>query len=275
MPKAFVEQKRRKICLVVRRVHPPWRVAAGADDDDADKDETYEECVLRIMDPATRETKRAVRKRLKERLRDKVSFGRGSNKGGADGLTSPGGNGVEVVVVDGDDEDDGSVSAVPAEFLDGDCTTHREEGVDEAWRAKYKLPIKTINLKKWHKNRVTLETTKPVSRVRDLIFDTADEAYDFCEALKREKARETERAQRRLHVNLGGMSMRNGGEKITFLIEIVSAWNIPAGDITSSDPYVKCSIDGVQVHQTKYISKTYVSLRLSPDFSAFVYLRQV
>lgn len=40
------------------------------------------------------------------------------------------------------------------------------------------------------------------------------------------------------------------------LIEIVSAWNIPIADLTSSDPYVKARIGPRNVHETKPITKT-------------------
>lgn len=279
IPKAFVKQKRRKICLEVRKVYPPGGQTScgagitdkGRDGDGGDGGDalTYEECVFRVLDPANRATKRSVKRRLKDRLKGRIHF-----SGGGETSASFSGNadngGVEVVL-DEDDDDSASVAVgVPAEFLDNglnygaECV---ETGVQESWQAKYRFPIKAIKLVGSHPNRncVTLEITSTKNKLhqtRSLIFDTADEAYDFYDALKREQGKEGERARQRLNVNLDGTQISKG-EKLTFLIEIVSGWDLPTGDKVSSDPYVKCSLDGVPIHETKYISKTYVFIRTS------------
>lgn len=46
------------------------------------------------------------------------------------------------------------------------------------------------------------------------------------------------------------------GEGLELLVEIVSCWDLLAGDFKSSDPYVKVKLGGTYVHETKYISET-------------------
>jgi len=188
---------------------------------------------------------------------------------------------------DGDDDDDDAEADslfIPEEYLDDDDDAEEAVVDDEAdghengkfessaslstsfWRAKYKFPIKALKLVGMpHKNRVTVEYSTPIgaTKRRDLLFESPSEAADFYHLFEHERSKEPARAEKKLRVVLGGGLGDNsdsndggGNEKITFLVEIVSGWGLPAGDRTTSDPYVKCSLDGVPVHQTKFIPKT-------------------
>ncbi len=51
-------------------------------------------------------------------------------------------------------------------------------------------------------------------------------------------------------------SSKSASGKIQLLIEIVSALNVPVGDLFSSDPYVIVRMGDKEVHRTDYIPRT-------------------
>jgi hypothetical protein len=146
-----------------------------------------------------------------------------------------------------------TVNIFPEEFVDpGTFMTPHLHG----WKPKYRFPIDLITIKGQHKTGVTVcVQVRQIKQTRELIFDSRQEANDFVEEIEKQKSLEGERTEAKLKASLGKVVLKPQ-EEITFLIEIVSGWHIPAGDLTSSDPYVICSIKGKEVHRTKYIAKT-------------------
>ncbi len=45
-------------------------------------------------------------------------------------------------------------------------------------------------------------------------------------------------------------------ENIKILVDIVAAYDLPVGDLRSSDPYVLVRMGSREIHRTKYLSKT-------------------
>lgn len=156
-----------------------------------------------------------------------------------------------------DHNDDSSVTTtaevdLPDEFKDTGAIIPQLVG----WKPKYRFPVSMVLVKGQHKTGVTVSIEiGRVKQTRELIFDTRQDANDFVEIIEKQKSLEGERTEAKLKASLGDVVLKPL-EELTFLVEIVSGWHIPAGDITSSDPYVKCSIRGREVHRTKFIPKT-------------------
>jgi hypothetical protein len=197
------------------------------------KDEPYyEECIMRVLEPATSELKKAAIRRFKDRMR--------GSPGHHDDPTES-----------HNDDDDDTATVVPNEFLD----THASP-MDAGWKAKYRFPLSALQVKGLHNNtgvyiQISLDKSK---QVRELVFDTREDAIEFQDLIAQEQAKEQDRAQAKLDTTLVGEPIIEGDAK--FLIEIVSGWNLPVGDLYSSDPFVVCMFKNKEIHRTKHISKT-------------------
>ena len=124
------------------------------------------------------------------------------------------------------------------------------------WNAKYRLPLESVTVKRVHKKTVdTIVQDRDIKHYRDLIFKTEQDAKDFAAEIEIQKQAGEQRAAAKLKASLGEVKI-DKKEELTLLIEIVSAWDLPAADFTSSDPYVVCFMSGREVHRTKYIPKT-------------------
>lgn len=156
-----------------------------------------------------------------------------------------------------DDDDDDVSTVVPREFMDFvDAGPTFTDNTGTRWTARYRIPLKAISIKGTRKKGIWVEISLKASKqVRELIFDTQEEAEKFEHTLRDELGNEEARNQARMQATLGE-TMINAEEIITFLLEVVSAWDIPIGDIISSDPYVLVTFNGAEVHKTKHISKT-------------------
>lgn len=126
----------------------------------------------------------------------------------------------------------------------------------DGWKPKYRIPCQSITVEYQQKTSVyLLIQVDKVKQERELIFDTLDDAQKFCESLAIEHQKEAVRSKDRLNSALGGLKLAPF-EKLTLLIEIVSGWDLPIGDLLSSDPYVVCLLGSKEVHRTKYIKST-------------------
>jgi hypothetical protein len=213
---------------------------------------TFEECIARVLDPANKEELQAAKKRGKERYRAHDSTNASVTVGTSSIAAS---NVVHASVVDDDDVSVAS-SVMPANFLDADSAHFALPAYDKGWKAKYRFPISALLVKGTHKTAVLVHLNLgKVTQLRELIFDNHEEADDFRSVIEQELNLEEQRRQAKLNATLGGLKLKSN-ETVTFLIEIVSAWDILAGDFFTSDPYVVCLFGGKELHRTKYISKT-------------------
>ena len=197
-----------------------------------------EEAIVRVLDPESKQERRAFNRRARQ-LRRQVG------RAAADDSAA---------------EDSSSVAStvVPPEFS---VQNYASPDFDKGWVAKYSIPFRAIAVKGTRKTGVWIQVTMGEKKeLREVIFDTMEDSERFQAVLQEEAAKEKERAQAKVAAALKGKDGKmvevTAGEPITFLIEVVSAWDIPAGDFTSSDPFVVCKLDGKEVHRTKYISKT-------------------
>lgn len=126
----------------------------------------------------------------------------------------------------------------------------------DGWFAKYKLPLKAITFKGTHKKCVTfLFEYRTIKQTRKIYFDSEGDALDCVNFIKMQQAEEDKRLRQKYSTNSSGIKI-NPLEYYTFLVEIVGATDLPAGDLTSSDPYVVCYFNHKEVHRTKHIPKT-------------------
>jgi hypothetical protein len=222
------KRRRRRVVIEVHLV--------PAAKDEANKKKTdgatfYEECIVRVLDPANAEERVAALNAYKKAKKNQIHDFRD---------------------VDVDDfADDTSVSP---SYLHSESTHFTSCKSLDGWKQKYRFPISAISIKGTHKASVIVEISLDKAKeTRELIFDSGSDAEQFEAMILREKSLENRRIEKKIEANFGDKSI-NAGETITFLIEIVSGWNLPLGDFTSSDPYLKCWYNGSPVHKTKYIS---------------------
>lgn len=159
----------------------------------------------------------------------------------------------------GDDEDDASTTKAEVATM-----MHKSGGLladtggkhFDGWKPRYRFPVSAITVESQHKNSVhLLVRLQDVKQEREFIFDTVEDANQFCAKLEEERQNETVRSRARLNSTLGDIKLAPF-EKISLLFEIVSGWDLPIGDMTTSDPYVVCMLGRREVHRTKHISGT-------------------
>lgn len=207
---------------------------------------SYEECVVRVL-------VRSDRAKDQHRSHHHPSSSRNSRSSSSVASINGGGSSEHT------DDDDDETSVISPEYMDTGITEFTmPDGSknSEGWKAKYRFPIKAISVKGTHRKSVMIEIVLgKKTQVRELVFDTMEESENFQTTITRAIAMEQERAVAKMKVAMGGESIRLD-ESITFLVEIVSGWNLPVADFSSSDPFVKCLMDGKEVHRTTFISKT-------------------
>jgi hypothetical protein len=145
-----------------------------------------------------------------------------------------------------DDDDESAVGAVTALADTG--------GKDfDGWIPRYRIPCHNITIKHHSKKSVfVIVQIQKLKEERELLFDTVEEAQAFCNTLEMERKMEAERLEMRLAASLGGFKLPPM-ETITLLVEIVSAWDIPVGDFTSSDAYIVALLGRREVHKTQVV----------------------
>jgi C2 domain len=160
------------------------------------------------------------------------------------------------------DDDDGSVETNTPEFMDphhdASSGSEAEDSMYPGWRAKYRFPIRCVQLKGTRRNSVHMEIQFGKRKeAREIIFAIKEDAARFYALLQSEMARDADRTDRKMEVALGAAAHQILAQPaVTFLVEIVSAWDLRAADLFSSDPFVSCILDSMEVHRTNFISKT-------------------
>jgi hypothetical protein len=268
VPRLINKHKHRRKCsLEIHRVTP--MVVEAADETDAENKEksqsqtqtrvnqSYHECVVRMMVPANRDLSRKVKL---DALKGLASHDTPSS---SDMFTS-----VRQIRFDETDfehdEDDNTVDSTSSSSTSASAVSAKYRHIKdnggreyEGWAPRYCLPIHGIYVRGHHKKTVTIFISfNDFKQERDLIFDTNDDARSFVKHIEKQKRLETVRQDDRLAYALGGEIVLPKFENITLLFEIVSAYDLPVGDYISSDPYVSAFLGHQKIHQTDYRSKT-------------------
>ncbi|KAL7573033.1 hypothetical protein ACA910_018725 [Epithemia clementina (nom. ined.)] len=154
-----------------------------------------------------------------------------------------------------DDDDDDQSTVAPIESKDLQSSNYVSPDF-LGWNEKYRMPLRNIAVKGTSRTGVFVQVTLGrMKQTRQLIFDTMEAAEDFRRVLGEELDRENQRNQQKLRVVFDGKSPPEKDE-VTFLIEILSGWDLPIGDLKKSDPYVVCTFNGRDIHKTLHISNT-------------------
>ena len=185
------------------------------------KTPSYEECILRILSPVKR-------KKTQKHSHEE------------------------------DEDDNDSVDTSSPEFMDQNALTGAEDTMYPGWRAKYRFPVRCVHIKGTHRLSVHVDIQLGKRKeAREILFALKEEADRFVDVLQSELALDADRTDRKMQVALGAAAPQILAQpQMTFLVEIVSAWDLAAADLFSSDPFVSCILDGVEVHRTDFISKT-------------------
>ncbi|KAL3921597.1 MAG: hypothetical protein SGILL_002669 [Bacillariaceae sp.] len=228
---------RRRLSLEIHQVTPHM------EGDDGGKTHSYEECVARVMGPATRELSRKFKREAFLKMHN--------HQGSVEEYSDI----DKIIKENGFDDDetvtDESVSAEEAKEL-------QDHGGKEyqGWKPKYSFPISALTIRMQNKRNVSmLVAFQNVKQERDVIFDTIEDATFFVKEIEKQKRLEAKRQEGRLKAALGDITLPKF-EKITLLFEIVSGYDLPIGDYTSSDPFVTALLGHQEVHRTKHIEKT-------------------
>ena len=232
----------------------------GNENDDAQEPDSYEECVVRLLVPATRELNRKVRNEALRHLMHKgpapssADTHVGSRRDlHASSVARGDGDVVDNYTNDDDDDDDSTVNSYSRFYQLAD---HGGKHYDE-WAPKYSIPMHGLYVRSTNKKAVSiLVSFDDFKQERELIFDTTGDAKSFCKLVEKQKRLEAQRQDRRLKVALGGEMVLPQYETITLLVEIVAGYDLPVGDYTSSDPYVVAMLGHQEVHRTEVRFRT-------------------
>jgi hypothetical protein len=237
IPKALTKRRRRrKVSIEVHRIlvedGQQQQPLQHSNQQQHNQQRSYEECIIRVLNPPAPSSPRSP--------------------------SGAGGGGARRKLTEddpmSDDDDASTTTGVSPEYLSqGQYVTANYEG----WKLKWRFPVNAMTIKGWHRSKVIVQIRLGSAKVqlRELIFDSVSDAEQFRKELGAQHALEDRRRQMRLEAQLGGQHLEEN-ESITFLVEIASGWNLPVGDVTTSDPFVKCTFNGTTVHETKHISKT-------------------
>ena len=222
IPRALTGRRRRKVSIEVHQIDSKASGHKG----------TYEECIVRLLTPA----KKAKSKHFRSHRHDHHH----NKENGNDNYEDY-------------DDDDSTVAPVDSKDLTSSNFASPEFF---GWHEKYRMPLRNITIKGTNRTRVFVQVTLGrLKQTRQLIFDTMEQAEDFRKVLSDHLDLENDRNREKLKVLFDGKPPPEKTE-ITFLVEILSGWDLPVGDLKTSDPYVVCSFNGKDVHRTQHINNT-------------------
>jgi len=159
-------RRRRKVSIEVHRVQNVTGI------------ELEVECIVRFFDPISDEERRAAEMRAKTKLLRHLQ-----DEAAAASVLSTAG--------DGDDKSPTAARVPTAQYLDATSTTpYVLANYDKGWKTKYIFPLKDITIIGTHMTGVLLLIEMNTTELRELVFDSQEEAEEFELALKIEHAKE-------------------------------------------------------------------------------------
>jgi len=200
----------------------------------------YEVCVLRVLVPLSKANRKQAINQGISRMKEA--------KSSVEEFTS-----MRRIQDEEDDDDDQTIHTM------GTGMMKDTGGKDfEGWKPRYRIPVASVIVQRT-KGRslfVSIDVGGGTTQNRELIFDTEDDGDGFHEKMNKEQEMEEDRKLWKIEAALGGIKLPKF-ETVSLLIEIVSCWDIPAGDAGgTSDPYVVVMMGEEQIHQTSVIYKT-------------------
>ena len=125
------------------------------------------------------------------------------------------------------------------------------------WKTKHELPMREVDIVSHKGANVGFTAGGRHTGIKHLRFGTDAEAAAFLQLFKILKAGQAERDQKRKVAAMSGLTLKDPKAPLALLVEIVSAWDIAKADaVGGSDPYVKVTMNGKEVHKTKSVNGT-------------------
>lgn len=125
------------------------------------------------------------------------------------------------------------------------------------WKTKHELPMREVDIVSHKGTKIGFTAGGRHTGIKHLRFGTEAEATAFLELFKILKAGQAERDQKRKAIAMSGLKIEDPKASLTLLVEIVSAWDLAKADaVGGSDPYVKVTMNGKEVHKTKHLNGT-------------------
>lgn len=143
--------------------------------------------------------------------------------------------------------------AIPASACGGSNTIP----LAAKWKTKHELPLRDVDVVGHKGSKVSFAAGGRHKGVKHLRFDSEAGANAFVELMKILKAGQVERDKQRKLAAMQSLNVKDENAPLKLLIEIVSAWDLAKADaVGGSDPYVKVTMNGKEVHKTKHLFST-------------------
>jgi hypothetical protein len=158
-------------------------------------------------------------------------------------------------------DDDGKSVVSSASLFDKNRTSPRSlnDLISRSpnWIEKECISLDDIAVNKRVQNICIVTTVKEgkKNKTREIIFSNEREAKAFDKLLRKQKKEVANLLRKRLKDALGNGKI-SPMENVKILVDIVAAYDLPVGDLRSSDPYVLVRMGTREIHRTKHISKT-------------------
>lgn len=124
------------------------------------------------------------------------------------------------------------------------------------WKTRKQLSLNKMNVVSQIGRKVLLSVGLGHS-IKSIKFASETEASGFLQLIAHLKAGQEKRAGRRRMAAINSLKIEDHNATCHFLVEVVSCWGLPAVDRNgASDPYVRVSFEGREIHRTDCIYNT-------------------
>ena len=124
------------------------------------------------------------------------------------------------------------------------------------WKTRKQLSLNKMNVVGQLGRKILLSVGLGHS-IKSIKFTSELEASCFIKLIAHLKATQAKRAGRRRMAAINSLKIEDHNTNCHFLVEVVSCWGLPAVDRNgASDPYVRVSFEGREIHRTDCIYNT-------------------
>mmetsp|Transcript_36349 Transcript_36349/g.79135 ORF Transcript_36349/g.79135 Transcript_36349/m.79135 type:complete len:1145 (+) Transcript_36349:145-3579(+) len=124
------------------------------------------------------------------------------------------------------------------------------------WKTRKQLSLQKIRVVNQFDDKVFIAVGMGHS-IKKLKFASEQDAKGFAALIAHLRAGQSQRMKQRKVAAINSLVIQDEDVTVEILVEIVSAWGLMAVDLNGkSDPYVRASFEGKELHRTKDISNT-------------------
>ena len=156
----------------------------------------------------------------------------------------------------------GPVGGLMAGRVDGFGISEEDGGgssdvpLPSEWKTRKQLSLNKMNVVGQLGRKILLSVGLGHS-IKSIKFTSELEASCFIKLIAHLKATQVKRAGRRRMAAINSLKIEDHNTNCHFLVEVVSCWGLPAVDRNgASDPYVRVSFEGREIHRTDCIYNT-------------------